>query len=97
MEDDLEIEDGSESEEIDDAEDVVIDGNRPVNRTYYINCQTVYRNSFNAKGIKVRDSGNHKPQVSCMYCSLLLLRFMAHENIHVWSIRSWWHGCRPSK
>ena len=72
MEEDLEIEDGSESEieEIDDTGNVVIDGNRPVNRTYYINCQSVYTNSFNAKGVKVKDSGNHLPKVSCMYCSL---------------------------
>jgi hypothetical protein len=78
-----EIEDGSEIEEIDDTEDVVLDDDRPVNRTYYINCQAVYSNSFNAKGVKVRDSGNHRPQLSCMSCSLLLLQFMAHENIHV--------------
>ena len=48
-----EIEDGSKIEEIDEleAEDVVLDDDRPlgVNRTYYINCQTVYSNSFNAK------------------------------------------------
>ena len=92
----LEIEDGSNTEEIDDAEDVAINGDRPVNRTYYINCEAVYTNSFNAKGVKVKDSGNHLPQVSCMSCSLSLLQFMAQENFHV-SIRSWWHGCRPSK
>ena len=43
---------------IDDAVDVVSDDDRPVNGTYYINCQAVYANSFNAKGVKVRDSGN---------------------------------------
>ena len=81
MEEDLEIEDGSESEieELDDAGNVVIDGNRPVNRTYYINCQSVYTNSFNAKGVKVKDSGNQLPQVSCMSFSLLLLQIMAHD------------------
>jgi hypothetical protein len=91
VEDALEIEDGSETEEIDDAEDVVIDGNRPVNGTYYINCQAVYTNSFNAKGNRVRNSGNLYVLFS------LLLQFMAHEDIHVWSIRPWWLGCRPSK
>jgi hypothetical protein len=93
----LEVEDGSKIEEIDDAEDVVFDDNRPVSRTYYINCQTVYSKSFNAKGVKVRDVGNQLPQVTCMSCPLLLLQYVAHDNIHVWSIRSWWLGCRPSK
>ena len=99
MEEPLEIEDDSETEEIGEAEDVVFNGDRPlaVNRTYYVNCQAVYTNSFNAKGVKIRDSGNHNPQVSCTYCSLLLFQFMSHENIHVWFIRSWWHGCRRSK
>ena len=74
----LEIEDASsKTEEIDDAEDVVSDDDpsRPINRTYYINCQAVYTNSFNAQGVKIRDSGNYLPQVSCMSCSLLLLQF----------------------
>ena len=94
MEEPLEIENSSETEEIDGAENAAPDGDRPVNRTYYINCQAVYTNSFNAKGVQVRDSGNHNPQVSCTYCSLLLL---SHEDIYVWFIRFWWHGCRPSK
>ena len=74
-----EIEDGSKIEEIDEleAEDVVLDDDRPlaVNRTYIINCQTVtvYSNSFNAKDVKVRDSGNNTPQVSCKSCSLLFM------------------------
>ena len=67
LEDD--IDDGSKTEEIDDAEDVVTDDNRPVNRTYFINCQTVYSKSFNADGVRIRDVGNHLPQVSCMSCS----------------------------
>lgn len=71
----LENDGGSKNEKIDDAEDVVSDGDRSINRTYYINCQAVYANSFNAQGVKVRDSGNHIPQVSCMYRSLLLLEF----------------------
>ena len=100
MSDALKIDDGIEIEEIDDAEDsdVVSDGNRPITkRTYFINCQTVYSDSFNAQGVKVKDSGNHLPQVTCMSCSLLLLILIAHKIIHVWPIRSWWHGCRPSK
>ena len=99
MPDALEVEDGTETEETDEAEDVESDDDRPDNRTYYVinNCQAVYVKSFNAKGVKVRDSGNHVPQVTCMSCSLLLLQFMAHENTHVWSVRSWWYGCRPSK
>jgi hypothetical protein len=48
----LEIEDGGKIEE-DDAEDVESNDDRPINRTYYINCQTVYANSFNALGVKV--------------------------------------------
>ena len=69
MGDAFEIENGSEAEEIDDEEDVVNDGDRPVNRTYYIGCQTVVSNSYNTQGVEVRDSGNLKPQVSCMSCS----------------------------
>ena len=85
MEEALEIEDGSETDEIDEAENVAFDGDRPVNRTYYIGCQAVnvYTNSFNAKGNKVRDSANHIPQVSCTYCSLLLLQFISYEDTHV--------------
>jgi hypothetical protein len=64
VEDTVEIEDGNGTEEIDEAENVVFDGDRPVNRTYYIGCQAVYTNSFNAKGVEVKDSGNHIPQVS---------------------------------
>ena len=65
MSDALEIED---DEEIDDAEGVVSDDDRPTNRTYFINCQTVYSHSFNARGVKVRGSGNNSTQ--CMSCSL---------------------------
>ena len=93
----LELNDGNTIEDIDDAEDVVNDGDRPINRTYFINCQAVYSNSFNAQGVKVKDSGNHLPQVTCVSCYLLLLQFIAHQIIHVWSIRSWWYGCRPSQ
>jgi hypothetical protein len=69
VEEPLETEDGSETEEMDEEENVVLDGDRPVNRTYYIGCQNVYTKSFNAKGVKVRDTGNHIPQVSCTYRS----------------------------
>ena len=70
----LENDDGSKIGKIDDAEDVISDDDRPINRTYFINCQAVYTNSFNAQGVKVRDSGNLIPKVSCISCSLLRLQ-----------------------
>ena len=73
----LEIDNSNRIEEIDDAEDVS-DDDRPINRTYYINCQAVYTNSFNAQGVKVKDSGNYLPQISCMSCSLCFCNFCAH-------------------
>ena len=69
----LEIEDGSEVEEIEDTEDVVNDDDRPTNKTYYIGCQAVYSNCFNARGVKVRGSGNNSTQ--CMSCCSLLFSF----------------------
>ena len=71
-----EIEDSVKIEEIDNAEDIVSDDDNPVNRTYqFYNCQTVYMNSFNARGVKVKDSGNHFPQVTRTSCPLFLLQF----------------------
>ncbi|KAF8814552.1 hypothetical protein BYT27DRAFT_7205991, partial [Phlegmacium glaucopus] len=63
----LEIEDASEIEEIDDVEDAGSDDDhsRPINRTYkFRNVQTVYINAFNARGVRVKNAGNHAPQVT---------------------------------
>ncbi|KAF8802740.1 hypothetical protein BYT27DRAFT_7196283, partial [Phlegmacium glaucopus] len=47
------------------AEDIGSDDNRQINKTYQLyNCQTVNINSFNARGVKVKDSGNHLPQIT---------------------------------
>ena len=68
-------EEGDEIEETDNAEDTLSD-NGPMNRTYqFYNCQTVYMNAFNNRGVKVKDSGNNIPQVTRMSYSLFLLHF----------------------
>lgn len=75
-----EIEAGDKIEE-DNAEDgIVSDGNGRINRTYqFYNCQAVYMNAFNARGVKVKDSGNNFPQVTCMSFSLpFAWKFRAH-------------------
>ncbi|KAF8802744.1 hypothetical protein BYT27DRAFT_7244528 [Phlegmacium glaucopus] len=45
------------------AEDIGSDDDRQIKYQLY-NCQTVNINSFNARGVKVKDSGNHLPQIT---------------------------------
>lgn len=56
---------------IDDIEIELSDDGRPLNRTYqFHNCQTVYMNAFNAHGVKVKNSGNQTPKITCTPCPL---------------------------
>lgn len=69
------LNDNIQIEEIEGAEDIPTnnDDNPICSRTYrFDNCH-VYMNSFNARGVKVKNCGNNAPRVtpSCMSCSLL--------------------------
>ena len=68
-----EIEEGSQIEEmVEGAEDILEnDDDGPIHRTYQFDNCHVYINSFNVRGVKVKNSGNNRPRVTRMSCSLL--------------------------
>lgn len=63
----------SQIEEREGAEDIPVndDDSAIHNRTYQFNNCQVYINSFNARGVKVKNSGNYAPRVTRLSCSLL--------------------------
>ena len=66
------IKEGSQIEEIESAEDIPAnDDDSPIHRTYQFDNCHVYINSFNARGVKVDNSGNYAPRVTRMSRSLL--------------------------
>ena len=57
---------------IEGAEDIPANGDSsPIRRTYQFDNCHVYINSFNARGVKVKNSGNNAPRVTCVSSSLL--------------------------
>jgi hypothetical protein len=72
-----ETETSNKSGVTDDVEDVETDDDYPRDgRTIqFHNCQTVYMNAFNARGVKFKNSGNNAPQVTCMSFSFFLSPF----------------------
>ena len=64
--------DDNHFEEIDGADDIPGKEDDSMNhRTYQFDNCNVYMNSFNARGIRVKNSGNYAPRVTRMSCSLL--------------------------
>ena len=65
--------DETQIEEIEGADDIPAndDIDSPIHRTYQFDNCHVYMNSFNASGVKVKNSGNNTPQVTRMSCCLL--------------------------
>ena len=64
--------DNSQIEEIESTEDIPAnDDDSPIHRAYQFDNCHVYINSFNARGIEVKNSGNYAPRVSRLSCSLL--------------------------
>ena len=60
------IKEGSQIEEVEGAEDIPAnDDDNPIHRTYQFDNCHVYINSFNARGIKVDNSGNYESRVTC--------------------------------
>ena len=77
-----------ELELIEGAEDIPAnDDDSPTRRTYrFDNCH-VYINSFIARGVKVNNSSNNAPRVTCMSCSLMqFYPWLTHI------FRSWWYS-----
>ena len=71
--------DESTSKDMGDTEDIVSHNDHPLTRTrthtrtyQFHNCQAVYVNSCNARGLRVNNAGNNAPRVACMFCALLL-------------------------
>ena len=66
-----EIKEDSQIEETEGAGDITAnDDDSTVHRTnQFYNCH-VYINSFNARGVKVKNSGNYAPRVTRLSCSL---------------------------
>lgn len=73
-------EEDSKNKETAVVEDAVGDDERPQHTTYqFHNCANVFMNAFNAHGVKVENSGNNKPQFTCMSSLLLSCDFRADE------------------
>ena len=70
-----EIKVGSQTEEIERAEEDIPanDDDSPIHRTYQFDNCHVYMNSFNVRGIKVKNSGNNTPRVTRMSCFFSIL------------------------
>lgn len=59
-------------EEMEGAVDILAkDDDTSSHRTYQFDNCHVYINSFNARGVKVKNSGNYQPRVTRLSCSLL--------------------------
>jgi hypothetical protein len=74
--DGAEIKEGSQIEEKEGAVDIPANDDDsqttvPSHRTYQFDNCHVYINSFNARGVKVKNSGNYAPRVTRLSCSLL--------------------------
>ena len=88
LDDDIQIE-----EILEGAEDIPAkNDDSPIHRTYrFDNCH-VYMNSFNARGVKVKNCGNNAPRVTrSMSCSSLCnSHAIIHDLTHI--VRSLWHS-----
>ena len=66
-----EIKESSQIEEIEGAEDIPAnDDDSPIHGTYHFDNCHVFINSFNARGVKVNNSGNYAPRITRLSCSL---------------------------
>ena len=68
-----EIKESSQIKQIEGAlaEDIPAnDDDTPIHGTYHFDNCHVFINSFNARGVKVNNSGNYAPQVTRLSCSL---------------------------
>ena len=65
-----------------DAEDAVSDVDLPQPHMTSLNrnCQNVYVDSYNAHGVKVENSGNIAPRVSCVFSLFLYLAISSDPN-----------------
>ena len=64
--------DNGQIDKIEGAGDIPAnDDDSPIHRAYQFDNCHVYINSFNARGIEVKNSGNYAPRVSRLSCSLL--------------------------
>ena len=67
-----EIKEGSQIEEKEGTDDIPAnDDDSSIHRRYQFDNCHVYINSFNARGVKVKNSGNYAPRVTRLSCSLL--------------------------
>ena len=89
--DGTEFEEDSQTEEMEGAEDVPAnDDDSAVHRAcQFDNCH-FYINSFNARGVEVKNSGNYAPRFTRMSCSLLQFSCDYPWLTHI--ARSWWHS-----
>ena len=76
--DDSEIKEGDQIEKVDGPEKIPAndDDSPPIHMTYQFDSCQVYINSFNTRGVKVKNSGNYAPRVTRLSCSLLYFSHM---------------------
>ena len=68
-----EIKEGCQIKEIEGAVD---DDDSPIHRTYQFDNCHVYINSFNARGVNVKNSGNYAPRVTRLSCSHISCNYL---------------------